>query len=102
MAVNPYEPPKLQDRPKWRSRWKRVCVVSLCVALLLHGLSKAVTIWAGDFTNSDWFKIANGLLALGELIGWTMAGVGGIGWVISRRTPVTPRCLSRSRPDAQP
>ena len=31
--------------------------------------------------------IVDGLLALGELTSWVMVGLGGIGWILSRRRP---------------
>lgn len=102
MEGNSYQPPAYQDRPglSWRSRWKRVCLISLCTAGIFLVIGKVVAISAENSTGGSWFKILDGLLALGELASWTMVGVGGIGWVMSRRTPTIKSPSSRSEIDA--
>ena len=86
MSSNPYEPPKQLDRPnsRWRSLWKGVCLGSLCTAGILYATSWVFSIYGQRSGDTSWFKIVDGLLALGELISWVMVGVGGIGWILSR------------------
>jgi hypothetical protein len=55
---------------------------------IFYGTHKVVANSAANSTDSRWFTILDGLLALGELASWTMVGIGGIGWIISRRSPV--------------
>jgi hypothetical protein len=89
MNENPYEPPKRADRPKsrWRLLWKRVCLVSLGVVGVVHAMSRAFATYGQHSRDTSWFKIVDGLFALGELISWVLVGVGGIGWIFSRRRP---------------
>lgn len=89
MEMNPYEPPTHQVRPKpsWRRLWKRICLVSFCTALFLLVIAKLVAALARNSGDTYWFLILDGLLALGELVSWTMVCIGGIGWIVSRRTP---------------
>ena len=52
---------------------------------ILHATSWVFSIYGQRSGDTSWFKIVDGLLALGELISWVMVGVGGIGWILSRR-----------------
>lgn len=96
MARNPYEPPAHHDGRKSRSLWKQVCLASLWTSGLFLVASKVLEISARNSTDDAWFKILAGFLALGELVSWTMIGLGGIGWIITRRRSVTHRDGSRS------
>lgn len=80
-----------------RSYWKLVCLASLAVAIVLRVISESVAVLLREASGSDWFKIANGLLALIELTCWTTAGIGGIGWVLSRRPTASPSSSLKPR-----
>ena len=89
MRTNPYDAPTTDVHSgfDWRSLWKRICLASLCLAIVFLGLGKLLAASAKSSPPAARFLILDGSLALGELVGWTMVGVGGIGWILSRRKP---------------
>lgn len=89
---HPYQPPRWPDPPDpgWRSTWKWICLGSLGLAGILFAASKVFEGHNQESADLPWFKIASGLLALGELLSWAMAGIGGIGWALARRPPQAP------------
>ncbi len=58
-----------------------ICLGSIGLAglLFLYGKHLAMS----PLPRGDWFNIADGLVALGELTCWTMAGIAVIGSIIS-------------------
>src|SRR5262249_50780126 len=92
MTQNPYQPPTQLDpaRGMWRPLWRRVCLGSVCATGVFAVTNNVFRAYAQGFLNSHWFIIVDGLLALCELVSWTMIGLAGIGWIISRR-PVSSR-----------
>lgn len=66
------------------SPWKGVCLGSLCAALALLALSALLKGQSANPRGSTGFVMLDGLLALAELLSWVMAGVGGIGWMLTR------------------
>jgi hypothetical protein len=90
MKSNPYEPTKQPGYPnsgRWRARWKWICLGSLCSVGTFVAINTAYDYFSQNSTSGDLFKIIRGLLALGELASWVMFAVGGIGWILSPRSP---------------
>jgi hypothetical protein len=90
MTPNPYAPPKQADRPStgsWRAVWKRICLGSVCSTVIFELISYYYDTSINDATTGDLFIITRGLLAFGVLVSSVMIGVGGIGWILSRRPP---------------
>ena len=102
METNPYKPPRSNDLPRsnWRLLWKRVCLACLGMAVIFHLIGAIVANSAKGSIEDYRSTILLGLLALGELVSWTMFGVGGIGWIICRRTRSGGSPGQQSRPDA--
>ena len=94
MESNPYEPPKQLHNPNslsWRSLWRRICLGSVCSVGTFVAASWFYEHRHPNATGGDLYTIIRGLLALGELVSWVMVAVGGIGWILSRRSPnITP------------
>jgi hypothetical protein len=91
---------QVRPRSSWKTLWKGGCIGSLCMAVILVVSGKLVALLARNSTDTSWFLNLDGLLALGELVSWTMAGIGGIGWIVSRRTPTVDDPGVRSGLDA--
>ena len=87
MDPSPYESPKYHEttRRRWRVIWKRACIASLCFAGILFLAAKTLVIVADGSNETAWFLVVDGLIALGELVAITLAGICGIGWALSRR-----------------
>jgi hypothetical protein len=92
--MNPYEAPKHVDPPgfRWRARWKRICLGSLCSALIFMAFSSLFADYGKHYLEPQLLIIIKGLIALFELISLTMIGIGGIGWIVSpkpQKEPIT-------------
>jgi hypothetical protein len=62
---------------------------------------KLIRIYGRGAIDARGLLILDGLLALGELVSWTMIGVGGIGWFLNRRrSPTIPAALEPQLPTA--
>ena len=78
------------DRPappagRWRRRWKYACVGLLVLSFVMDRLGWAFEAALPEFKGQSWFLIVRGLIALGCLSSFTLAGLSGVGWVLSPR-----------------
>jgi hypothetical protein len=69
------------------------------MAVIFHSIGAVVANSAKGSVEDYRSTILLGLLALGELFSWTMLGVGGIGWIICRRTSSGSSPGQQSGPD---
>jgi hypothetical protein len=96
MSLNPYEVPQdpaevsrdSATRGRWRLRCKWLCLGSLALALVLLVISSAVAPLRTESASAA-FLLFDGLLALGELGSFAVAGLAAIGWaILPRKQPV--------------
>ncbi len=83
-VVNPYQSPQTFQPRRGRRRFKWLCLISLVFAGLGIVAGIAISPWRNDDA-SPLLLIFDGLLALGELLAFTLAAIGGVGWVVSPR-----------------
>ena len=82
MAIPPIPPEP--TRFGWRTVWMWICLGSIMLAIALLFFGKLLAA-ANPPPHSDAFLILDGFLAFVELSLWVVAGLSGIGWVVSRR-----------------
>lgn len=79
--VSPTPGPPRSKLPRSTAIWMWIGLASLGLAgmFFLYGKHLAMS----SLPHGDWFAIADGLVALGELLCWTMVGIATIGSVVS-------------------
>jgi hypothetical protein len=88
MDANPSDASTFSANPatSWRRRWRIACLACLCLASIFVTADLLLWAVAPDAVQAPWFMILRGLDALGTLLSLTLAGIGGIGWVMSPRS----------------
>jgi uncharacterized membrane protein YciS (DUF1049 family) len=84
MSIHESNAPAAKNPSPWREGFRAACLLSLVFAISLMLISR--TIPRGNTEQaSPLFLMADGLLALAELLSWLAVGLCGIAWMLSPR-----------------